>query len=283
MGAEGAIGSQQRQGKQQAAASPALESSLGNFYLTSFIGSTSVLLLFSLLVHQFGNFVSKDLDSSNFKDAITFLTPLLFTMSTETPIRNASDASYEAAKHYLSLALVITTPILIAMPPRKLDKYTVFLGSAGILSANQLYKERTGVSALSKLNPYSSSLVQHGLSAPTNRAAEVKERLRLEKEERLVREGKSWEENNMTPLKKVWMGGEKEGWKERRLREEQEAIDQGKGYGSLIMDQLYEVWHWRKRGEEEGRNEEEVVQSLEKKPDGDLQSLKPLKKARKEH
>lgn len=48
---------------------------------------------------------------------------------------------------------------------------------------------------------------------------------------------------------KVWMGGESEGWKERRLREEQEKIVQGEGYGSMIMDQIWEVWNWGKKKE----------------------------------
>ena len=45
-------------------------------------------------------------------------------------------------------------------------------------------------------------------------------------------------------LRKAWMGGEKAGWKERRLAEEQEKISQGEGYGDMIMDQIWEVWNW---------------------------------------
>lgn len=61
-----------------------------------------------------------------------------------------------------------------------------------------------------------------------------------------------------TSLRKVWMGSEKPGWKERRLAEEQEKIFQGEGYGSMIMDQIWEVWNWGKeKGEElEGRDRE---------------------------
>ena len=54
-------------------------------------------------------------------------------------------------------------------------------------------------------------------------------------------------------VEKVWMGGEREGWRERRIREEKEAIEEGRGYGGLIMDQIWEVWNWGKKsdGEEE--------------------------------
>ncbi len=62
-----------------------------------------------------------------------------------------------------------------------------------------------------------------------------------------------------TGLRKVWMGSEKAGWKERRLAEEQEKISQGEGYGGMIMDQIWEVWNWgREKGEELERREEEV-------------------------
>ncbi|KAL2160569.1 hypothetical protein VTH06DRAFT_1257 [Thermothelomyces fergusii] len=38
------------------------------------------------------------------------------------------------------------------------------------------------------------------------------------------------------------MGGEDEGWVERRREEERRAIASGKGYGDLIVEQVMEVW-----------------------------------------
>lgn len=62
--------------------------------------------------------------------------------------------------------------------------------------------------------------------------------------------------------KEIWMGGETEGWKERRLREEQEKIEQGEGYGSMIMDQIWEVWTWgKKQGEELKEKDQEALES----------------------
>lgn len=46
--------------------------------------------------------------------------------------------------------------------------------------------------------------------------------------------------------KKLWMGSESEGWKERRVREEREALEEGRGYAGLILDQIWEVWNWGK-------------------------------------
>ena len=56
---------------------------------------------------------------------------------------------------------------------------------------------------------------------------------------------------------KLWMGSEKVGWKEKRLREEREALEEGRGYGGLIMDQIWDVWTWGKGKEEEEEEGEE--------------------------
>ena len=57
-------------------------------------------------------------------------------------------------------------------------------------------------------------------------------------------------------LERMWMGDEKEGWKERRLQEEREALEEGRGYGSLIMDQIWEVWNWGKKKDGEDGSKE---------------------------
>ena len=36
-------------------------------------------------------------------------------------------------------------------------------------------------------------------------------------------------------------------WKQERLREEQSKLHSGEGYGSMMMDQVWEVWNWDKR------------------------------------
>lgn len=180
---------------------------------------------------------------------------ILTTMSTENPSPHRDDASYELAKHYLSLTLVVACPVLILLPPRKLDKYTLFLGTATLCSASQLEYERSGRSGFARLRSGLNPFNHFNFTSPTSQAAQVKAKLKQEKVERLKREGKliqaRTEEEKTTPLEKIWMGGEKEGWKEKRLKEEQEAIDKGKGYGSLILDQLYEVVAWKPRQEEE--------------------------------
>ncbi|KAL9086460.1 MAG: hypothetical protein Q9165_007076, partial [Trypethelium subeluteriae] len=43
-------------------------------------------------------------------------------------------------------------------------------------------------------------------------------------------------------LGRIWMGGEGEDWKEKRMEEERRALEEGKGYSDVIMDQIREVW-----------------------------------------
>ena len=87
------------------------------------------------------------------------------------------------------------------------------------------------------------------------KAQQVKEQLAKQKEKRLLEEpgpaldsgkkqgGSLLEEK----AKEIWMGGETDGWKDRRLREERERLAKGEGYGDMIMDQIWEVWNWEKR------------------------------------
>ncbi|KAL8832515.1 MAG: hypothetical protein Q9170_004848 [Blastenia crenularia] len=146
------------------------------------------------------------------------------------------------------LSLLIATPILAVLPPRKLDLYTFGLGCAFIFSAEEL----TYGSASRRLAPRSSpqplaaspqdakepapiaaqsEAAQHyinSVNAPGDTKAEL---LRREKDERGV----------MGLARKLWYGSEKEGWKERRIREEKEALEEGRGYGGLIMDAVREA------------------------------------------
>ena len=49
--------------------------------------------------------------------------------------------------------------------------------------------------------------------------------------------------------RKIWMGRETEGWQKRRAEEERKALEEGKGYGSLIMEHLREAWGADDKGE----------------------------------
>lgn len=68
------------------------------------------------------------------------------------------------------------------------------------------------------------------------------------------------ERENRGLVKRIWYGGEGEDWKEKRDQREKEALENGDGYGGLIMGQIKEVFNFEKRKiEEVKRVDEEVV------------------------
>ncbi|TKA70520.1 hypothetical protein B0A49_07499 [Cryomyces minteri] len=179
------------------------------------------------------------------------------------PPTTAETEQFRSLTHNLSLGLLFLCPAIALLPPRKVDFYTFGLGTAWLVSANHLTRERSGRSILQHFHHATS---QDGGSLPTEKARELQRRL---KEERLLRaqpSGQGSERGDVDQVDKegkslgiverVWMGSEKEGWKERRLREEQEALDEGRGYGGLIMDQIYEVWNWKKRDADDEEEQE---------------------------
>jgi hypothetical protein len=44
---------------------------------------------------------------------------------------------------------------------------------------------------------------------------------------------------------------QREAWKVEREQEIKEEIEEGKGFGDMIMDQIWEVWNWGKTHEDE--------------------------------
>ncbi|MCJ1249016.1 hypothetical protein MMC30_006238 [Trapelia coarctata] len=172
--------------------------------------------------------------------------------------------AFTKTTHALSLLLLLASPILLALPPRKLDLYTTSLAGAWVVSANHLTHERTGTGIIGNVG----RKLSDANSLPTERAREVQARLRSGREKRegdtrgpdgrvMGAGGKKIEEGEEARgvaglAKKLWMGQEDEGWKERRLREEREALAEGKGYGGLIVDQIWEVWNWDKKGKGAG-------------------------------
>lgn len=63
-------------------------------------------------------------------------------------------------------------------------------------------------------------------------------------------------------LEKVWMGNEGKDWKQKRDQNEKEAMEDGRGYGGLIKEQIWEVWNWgRDKVEEVKEVDEKVVEA----------------------
>ncbi|KAK4156306.1 exocyst complex component SEC3 [Chaetomidium leptoderma] len=92
------------------------------------------------------------------------------------------------------------------------------------------------------------------MNLPTDRAARNARLMEAERKRRAEAEGKEYRDKDRRNwLERFWMGGESEGWKEKRLEEERKALEEGgKGYGGLIVDQLKEVWEGKGKGKGKG-------------------------------
>lgn len=55
-------------------------------------------------------------------------------------------------------------------------------------------------------------------------------------------EGGEGEGGVLAMAKRLWMGEEREGWKERRVREEREKLAEGKGYRDLIGETVEQAF-----------------------------------------
>lgn len=173
-------------------------------------------------------------------------------MSTSNPIKGSSSEEdfrfderaqmrndYERFLNTVTLGTLVVAPILIIMPPRKLDFYTFSLGGAWFAAAS--YRDL----------PSRAFHRFQDVGGMPRAARDLQERERQREARRLLEEpGPAPEKTKKTgslledKAKEIWMGGETEGWKERRLREERERLANGETYGSMIMDQIWEVWNW---------------------------------------
>lgn len=201
-------------------------------------------------------------------------------MAASTPsddLQEVRQNDYFKFKRYAAWTFIVAAPILIAAPPRRLDLNTAGLFAAFGVSANYLYKDSNphGRGLVGDLgvkyfgaSPVStqSTSTRDGLTnlfntLPTEKAEKVQAQLRAAKESTIntqeelekYQSTKRFEDRSLP--EKIWMGSEAENWKEKRLREEQEALDEGKGYGDLIMDHIWEVWNWGKPGDQKKRDE----------------------------
>ncbi|KAL2266315.1 hypothetical protein VTJ83DRAFT_5667 [Remersonia thermophila] len=199
--------------------------------------------------------------------------------------------------HNAALGLAVLAPIGLVLPSRGKSRFNLqnaLLGGTAFWAFNQLAHDYTGKSitarsserwgALLGISPKDKEAAAAEEEAknekkkkagifrdlPTERAVRNKELIEAERRRRAEAEGREYiprEERQRGFWGRLWMGGEKEGWREKRLEEEKKALESGKGYGGLIVDQVKEVWEgWgsskkdgeggKEGGEGEGRKKD---------------------------
>jgi hypothetical protein len=180
----------------------------------------------------------------------------------------------------------------MALPPRKFDLYTGLLMTGTFLGGNQLAYEYTGRSFVARCKARMQAIQSMGEGSLPEKAKIMQVRLREErqrrekmqgvsanpvpevKEEKLEigvldevrrkREEDEKEAEKRGILQRLWMGEEGDDWKAKRDKREREALEEGRGYGGLIMDQIWEVWNWGKdKAEDIKEKDEKVVKERE--------------------
>ncbi|OAL40345.1 hypothetical protein AYO20_00081 [Fonsecaea nubica] len=167
---------------------------------------------------------------------------------------------YQSFLHTSTLVACFLAPALIALPPRKLDLYTFSLAGAFLGATNYQLRERTGLGYMG----HASKRFDIGrtpfrdLETPASAHGE-----QLRRREHMVPEitGDNGTSALQIKAREAWANRQNEDWKERRLKEEQEKLEQGEGYGNMIVDQIWEVWNQgEKNADELKERDEEVVQ-----------------------
>ncbi|KAK0670852.1 hypothetical protein QBC41DRAFT_66532 [Cercophora samala] len=157
--------------------------------------------------------------------------------------------------------------------------YLSFSGLAHDYTGKSIYRRTNdridslfGISSSSSPSSPSSSSSNSIFNPLPEQAQRTKQLIKEERERRrLAAEGKNTpqqqqpdkEEKKTNVIAKIWMGGEKEGWQERRMEEEKKALEEGKGYGDLIMEQIYEVFGWGAKKEDDSKKEKKKKEEEE--------------------
>ncbi|KAK1659444.1 hypothetical protein BDP55DRAFT_679528 [Colletotrichum godetiae] len=153
---------------------------------------------------------------------------------------------------------VVLCPLIMLMPPRRLDWRTFMLWTGFSASGNQLIYDYSGQSLMQRVQ---SRMARMFPTALPEQAQRTKQLLR---EERMRRDGLTEEQMRAIEFKKrnlaqrLWYGSEPEDWEAKRAAEHAKALAEGKGLGDLIAEQVSEVWSGaRKEEEEQGKKSSE--------------------------
>ncbi|KAM7207534.1 hypothetical protein V8F20_002012 [Naviculisporaceae sp. PSN 640] len=182
--------------------------------------------------------------------------------------------------HKAAIGVAILGPIAILLPGKTRFKFNLqnsILGTGTFWAYNQLAHDYTGKSIVTRSNERWAAILSVGGGLPTQ--AEKNKQLMAAEKERLrrIKEGlpplglekeKQQAEEKRGVLTKVWMGDEKEGWKEKRLEEERKALESGKGYSDLIVEQIWDVWNQTWRGGKKEEKHDENANKPEQSKDG---------------
>lgn len=171
------------------------------------------------------------------------------TQPTQRPPPPDETRKYINLLHNTAIFAVVACPVLAFLPPRKFDAYTFGLGGATLFSANYLLREQTGRSAWQHitgrgLQPVLQSPMESNIISNTEQA-------NLNRELRYANQEMKRLQSEKPPSIAESVHRKRDVWKVEREKEIMEDIEEGKGFGDMIMDQIWEVWNWGKTEDDE--------------------------------
>ena len=149
------------------------------------------------------------------------------------------------------------------MPPRRMGLQAMLLSGGTFWATNVLAYDWTGESMTQRFDRRWQTMFASGLPEKAKRNQELmrlererREALLPEAERKTLQEAREKKElASRGIISRLWMGSEKEDWRKERARKEKETLENGEGYGTLIMDQVKEVFSGSKKSEGEGGKE----------------------------
>lgn len=178
-------------------------------------------------------------------------------MAAQQPTGDSQQPPTPPLIHNAALAGAVICPIIMLLPPRRMDWRFLILSGAFSMSASQLAYDYTGRSIHQRIGDRVSGAFSTEMPAA---ARETQRRLREEKMRRLGLDEAAMrrhEAEKRGGLEKLWYGSETdEDWKKKRWEEDQKALDEGKGLSGIIMDQIKDVMPGSKKEGEKKDGEE---------------------------
>lgn len=152
----------------------------------------------------------------------------------------------------VAIAFAVGTPLVMLLPPRKMDLRFFVLAATFSLSTNHLCESYTGRSIYSRFSDRMSSTFESKLPESALRTQQL---LKEHKEREAAAKGlpPPAEKKNTNLLTDLWMGGEGEDWKKKRAEEHQKSFEEGKGMSDIIMEQIGDVFsgNWGKTNKDQ--------------------------------
>ena len=168
----------------------------------------------------------------------------------QAPQRQPTEAEilkYAQTLRTTAMVTAVACPLLALLPPRKLDFFTAGLGITTIYSTNYLVRDYTGRSIQQHITGYRPPVLARENMQKDEAQTQASDAVRLQRQEALMSSNKEG-----TSIAEQVEGTRQAKWAQERNQEVQDALDVGKGFGDIIMDQIYEVWNWgKKRGEDD--------------------------------